>query len=282
MAKRDKTHRPTEGDLFQAQIFQEHLTAKEKKMMAGEAAKVVDLVETNRAYEIAERDGLDEEEIRRADGKILRGHGRKKSADDPRQLTHIFDLDTLKNGILLPEMLVQKAIKATTSILTKTFGPKADIVVPAKCKDDEGYEFDTMQLQLSDPVFDKLIEESNEITAMVEKLDTIKDPAQREAYELRIKDRAADFEMRLHPITMRYAHNYDRAMEAEKLYAKQCELKHIKPEEYKLGVKNHMICAFRLTSEIGDLRGVKVRPGDQYNNDPREAIASGPNAPAPS
>lgn len=160
--------------------------------------------------------------------------------------------------------------------MSAQFGQKVsqrNILQPAH--EDEEFIYDTMQV--SRPVFEKLFKESEMVAKKLEELEAIKDPVLREVKLKEIERLANDFEMRLHPLTEVYVHDYNRVLREEKSCGAQHNHKHDAQELH--------ICFFRAKAAHDDLKGVKSKVADQYDNTPEEVQVSGDQfkgaAPAP-
>ncbi len=207
-------------------------------------------------------------------GKVIKRQGRKHTKDDGLLLKNASMTDAFLEGLnYLPQavQVTREIFKAGASMLTKTFGPKADIVLPERHEDNECI-YDMMQV--SEPVYHKLIQEAQIIAAKVKELEAIHDPALRDALERQIEDMAADYEMRVHPITMKYVHDVERVLREEKLHTERSE-----NHNFSLGVKSHLICIFQLKQGVDGTKKVKRDVGDQFDNKPEEVIASGEHLP---
>jgi hypothetical protein len=141
--------------------------------------------------------------------------------------------------------------------------------------EDDEFIYDTMQV--SRPVFEKLLKESEMVAKKLEELEAIKDPVLRETKLKEIERLAIDFEMRLHPITEVYVHDYNRVLREEKSCGTQHNHKHDAQELH--------VCFFRAKAAHDDLKGVKSKVADQFDNTPEEVQVSGDQfkgaAPAP-
>jgi len=221
-------------------------------------------------------------------GKPIRRHGSKFQKETPREKTlrEIFEEDFAGGGLTFAgaAKFVQHVFEHTSVALSGTFGHKASEKTAQNKYEDDHYIYDTAQV--SEPVYHKLIQESEIITAKVRQLEGIKDPSLRDAFEREIETMATEYEMRLHPMTQKYVHDYERVMREEARHAEHCQLSGL-----KLGAKNHLVCIFQLKHEIGDVRGIKSQVADAYDETPSEtkisgqhlsAEVKGPNAPSPS
>ncbi len=127
--------------------------------------------------------------------------------------------------------------------------------------DDGEYIYDAMNV--SQPVYEKLMKEADIIAAKLEELEAIDDPAKRDEMEKALEKLAEEFEMRLHPVTKVYVHDFNRVLREE--------------QEYRGPTLNRefRVCVYLHKSQLDDLRGIKAKIGDPYNEDPQEAIAAG-------
>lgn len=129
--------------------------------------------------------------------------------------------------------------------------------------EDEDFIYDAMFV--SSPVHKKLMQEAEIIATKLAQMEAAKgNTSLQKTLGEAIEKLAEEYEMRIHPLTGVYIHDFQRVMREEKqLNGKQslkCEFK---------------VCVFLAKAELADLRGVKAKIGDPYNDDPQEAIAAG-------
>lgn len=128
--------------------------------------------------------------------------------------------------------------------------------------EDADYIYDAMYV--SQGVFEKLMKESDQIASKVEQLETLTDPHMRTQMKKVIEKLAEDFEMRLHPVTQVYVHDFNRVMREENQSTQDKALN-----------REFRVCVYLYKSQHDELKGIKAKIGDPYNEDPREAIATG-------
>lgn len=258
----------------------EEQRAKEGAARA-EREAITDFHEEERALSLGE----DCDVSHTATGKMIRRHGSARNHDHHRHLQEAFRLGGLFQAV---DRFTHDLISfATATILSGSPAPSlpSDGGISGKYNkkvktlgglmpqyEDAEYIYDAMFV--SKPAYDKLIRESETIAAKVAELEAIDDLAKRDVAAKKIAQLAEEFEMRIHPITGQYVHNFERVMREEK----SCN--HGQAHAADLG-----ICVFILKASAADLRGIKAKIGDPYNQDPAEAIASGDHlkgaAPAP-
>jgi hypothetical protein len=134
--------------------------------------------------------------------------------------------------------------------------------------EDENFLYDTMNV--SRPVFEKLMKESEIIAKKLEEAEAVHDNGQRAIMLKSIEKLAEEFEMRIHPLTKVYVHDYNRVLREEQACETANKLSHQLTETLQLRV-----CYFRAKAELSDLRGIKSKVADQFDNTPEEVQASG-------
>ena len=137
--------------------------------------------------------------------------------------------------------------------------------------EDQNYIYDTVLV--SKAAHEKLTKESDIINAKLVEMAETKDPERRLALASDIEELSEKYEMKLHPITRAFVHDINRVYREEQ----SCNL-HNHSQEFR-------VCIFALKAEHGDLRGIKAKIADQYDQTPEEVQVSGDHlkghAPAP-
>lgn len=255
--------------------------ARKNDAVRRERRDVADYNDEERAIASAEYHGEDAPE-QTASGRRITRH-EKSSKGRRKKLRSSFDVSgVIGTANAITESL---ALLATAGLLSKnqkagmadTFDRQSNQqrIGLQPPHEDVHYIYDTMNV--SKPVHDKLMRESEIIAKKIEELAAVKEPAQRQQMAANIEKMATEFEMRMHPITGVYVHDYNRVLCEEEA----CRIDNAAPNmdmEFN-------VCVFLAKAELSDLRGIKAKIGDQYNQDPREAIAAGDHlkgtAPAP-
>lgn len=262
-----ETKKPeTPQDLFEKQIRKETRDAADR--LAGR-----DYHEEIRALE---RD--DDNVHNTATGRMIMRHGRIRGNNGHghlENLRHAFAMGGLLDATKsLMDGIIDLARTATYALaphspetanhgISSTFGNR---VKPNRNlqphHEDDDYIYDAMFV--SQDVFDKLMKESDEIATRVEELKALKDPEIRREMSKIIERMAEDFEMRLHPVTQIYVHDFNRVLREESACTTNATLRREFP-----------VCVYLHKSQHDDIKGIKAKIGDPYNEDPREAIAAG-------
>lgn len=177
------------------------------------------------------------------------------------------DLITLAASALMPSG--EKDEKTISGQYNKKVNPRTALQPQYE---DRDYIYDAMYV--SQPAYDKLIQESEIIAAKVEEMESLQDLRARGEMGKTVEKLAEQFEMRIHPLTGIYVHDFNRVLREEKAF-----------NGAHAHTADQRICIYLLKAELGDLRGIKAKIGDPYNQDPVEAIATGDHlkgsAPAP-
>lgn len=262
-------------------LFDEQVAADNKR--AQDRLEARDFHEETRAIERGDTDHT-------ATGRIISRHGRIRNSNGH---SHFEDLRRAfaMGGIFevtkcLMSDLIDLASTATKSLapvgtadgsgISSTFGNhvKPNRAIQPHHEDAE-YIYDAMYV--SQGVYEKLMKESDAITSKVEQLAALSDPHLRAQMKTVIEKLAEDFEMRLHPVTQVYVHDLNRVMREENQATQDKTLN-----------REFRVCVYLHKSQHDELKGIKAKIGDPYNEDPREAIATGDHlkganpAPAPS
>ncbi|PZQ44994.1 MAG: hypothetical protein DI551_08810 [Micavibrio aeruginosavorus] len=151
-----------------------------------------------------------------------------------------------------------------TKALAGTFSKRADDKSLPRCEDTL-YVYDSMDV--SEPAYNALMQESEIITKKLEELVATRDPARYAVLEKDLLRLADEYEMRLHPLTGLYVHDWHRVEREEAKYNPHNHLQ-----------QRHNVYIYVLKAELNDVRGIKRHVGDQFDQKPEEVIASGPSA----
>jgi hypothetical protein len=137
--------------------------------------------------------------------------------------------------------------------------------------EDQEYIYDTVLV--SKEAHEKLTKESETINKILVEMATTKDPERRLELATAIEELSETYEMKLHPINRAFVHDINRVFREE-----QCCNQHNHAQEFR-------VLIYALKAEHGDLRGIKSKIADQFDNTPEEAQVSGDHlkghAPAP-
>lgn len=248
-------------------LFDEQL-AKEKKR-AKDRLEGRDFHEEIRALE------RDDDSDHTATGRIITRHGRKRGAHARHEsLRQAFAFGGIfeVTKCLMDDLL---DLAHTATHVLAPHGPSDGGGISSKFgnqvkphrslqphHEDNDYVYDA--IYVSQGVFEKLMKESDAIAAKVEEMQAVSDPHTRSMLAKTIEKLAEDFEMRLHPVTQVYVHDLNRVMREEH----QCTQDKALHREFR-------VCVFVHKSQHDELKGIKAKIGDPYNEDPREAIATG-------
>lgn len=247
----------TPDEMFEQQLGKEKVSAKEREAFN-------DFWEEERAIENADGCG---EVTQTATGKVVSRHSHAKG----RRYKNLKGLwqgnisqtaDSIIKDLATLATLGLFSSTQNTSGIKSAFGDKVSSAAAIAPYEDKDYIYDTAKV--SAPVYKKLQEETKTIASRLAEIEATKDTAARQKLLESLQKLAEDYEMRIHPVTGAYVHDYSRVLREEKLLNADMRCGH-----------DHSVCVFLLKAELGDLRGIKSKVGDQYNQDPREAIAAG-------
>ncbi len=236
-----------------------------------------DFQEEERALEMADA-GCEVSQT--ATGKVIRHHNtHKPSRSRRRHLRSIF----MQDGLLgTRDAFGRELIGLATTVFVggaaasgKISGQYNTQVDPFTAQnrpyEDQEYIYDTVLV--SKDAHEKLAKESDSINAKLLEMATTKDPERRLALATDIEEMSEKYEMKLHPITRAFVHDINRVFREEQ----SCNL-HNHVQEFR-------VCIFAAKAEHGDLRGIKAKIADQFDNTPEEVQVSGDHlkghAPAP-
>jgi len=260
----------TREDLqYEELILREAKSAKERR-------EVEDFNDEIRAIDIAEANG--EEASQTLNGKMITGRS-GSSKHHHRHLSHIFSsggfidatksiasglIDLAVTGLMMGSK--NPSSRPISAQFVDTASQRAMALQPAH--EDENFLYDTMNV--SRPVFEKLMKESEIIAKKLEEAEAIKDSGQRVVMLQSVEKLAEEFEMRIHPLTKVYVHDYNRVLREEQACEAANKLNHQHTESLQLRV-----CYYRAKAELSDLRGIKSKVADQFDNTPEEVQVSG-------
>lgn len=215
-----------------------------------------------------------------ATGKVIRHHNTHKSMRPRRRrLKSIFMEDGLLGTIdAFSRELISLATTAfvggaaTSGKISKKYNTHVDPANPQnRVYEDQEYIYDTVLVSKS--AHDKLVKEAETINAKMVEMVSTKDAKRRLELATDIEELSEKYEMRLHPITKEFVHDVNRVFREEQ----SCNL-HNHLQEFR-------VCIYALKAEHGDLRGIKAKIADQYDQTPEEVQVSGDHlkghAPAP-
>ena len=257
---------------------EERIEEQERKDKAArkEREAVADFQEEEKALENA--DGC--EVTQTATGKMITRHNtHKPTRSRRRRLKNAFTDGGLFGSIdefsrqligLATTVIVGSAV--TGGKISGQYNTQVDprTLVQPKYENEE-YIYDTVMV--SKNAHEKLMKESEILNAKVAELQGIKDHKIRAEMAKRVEQLAEEYEMRAHPLTGLYVHDINRVMREEK----SCNI-HNHAAEFR-------VCIYALKAEHGDVRGIKAKIADQYDQTPEEVQVSGDHlkgaAPAP-
>lgn len=251
----------------------EELMLREKKSRKF-SQDVADFNDETRAIDLAEANG-DEDVTSTLNGKMITGRVARRSHH--HDLRAIFSaggfigatksiasglLDLAMTGLLYGGSR-QSPSESMSSHFVDTASQRSSALQPAH--EDEDFIYDVMNV--SRPVYDKLMKESELIAKKLEEAEILPaGPARDEKFKA-VEKLAEEFDMRLHPLTKVYVHDYNRVLREEKLCGADLQ---VKQQDMHLHV-----CIFRAKAELSDLRGIKSKVADQYDQTPEEVQVSG-------
>ncbi len=247
MSKKKKSGPETPEDLYELQLAKETDAAEQRNAFE-------EIQEEERAIELGLTQTLS--------GKKIKRHGSAQVGTD--SLGTIFGgVDRSQKGTVIEDVAVLlMAGAALNAPLTGQFGTKA--VQKAELKDiidKDGYRYDTAEV--SEEVYRKLREESEEITQKMEELQGVTDPKVRAALQKAIAEQAEQFHMRLHPVTHQYVHDLARVEEEERT---------LNPQQLQAAA--HIVAVYYLNEAINDSRKIRTKLADQYDQNPTETVGA--------
>ena len=194
-----------------------------------------------------------------AKGKRIRMHGRKPEyASTEIDLAKHFGIPGMKEIIE-----VGAIIAAWPMMLQRAFGATSNVTAVEAIKfEDKDYIYDTASV--SKPAEEILSEEAGWLNSYLADIEAENDPAERVKLAREMEDMANHFGMMLHPLAKRYVHDIERVQEVE----------HLNNPHGKIEC-NGTVCIFIPKAAQNDMRGIKSKVADQFDQDPREAQASG-------
>ena len=250
-------------DDFKKIVSPQDIMAMEREMREKDASlereKISDFNEEQRTLED------DPDATMTGSGKVIKRRSRssktKNSLEEIKEIARMFGGEGLFD-IGGTKGLLHSMIEVTSK-LGNDFSTQAASPLNKHKYKDKDYTYDTERV--SEGTFNRLEQENAIVTAALEKIAGTADEKQKKVLLSKLQILVEEFQMIPHPVTGRYIHCIDHVHDMEKKFNPQMK------QDLQIG----LALVYRVNEVTADVRGVKSRVGDVYDQNPQEAIASG-------